>query len=55
MNYKIETYLNNLRNFEEKIEDYNDKFSKDVAMDIRTLENRMSEFIDRLGTVSDSL
>jgi len=49
VNYKIETYLNNLRNFEERIEDYNERFSKDIATDIRTLENRMSEFIDRAG------
>lgn len=51
MNTKIDGYLKTFKGLEERIEEKNDRFSEDIATDIRTLENRMSEFINRAGEV----
>ena len=35
--------------FEDKLSEYNEKFSQDIAADIKTLESRMNDFFKRSG------
>lgn len=45
INLKIERQNKKMRDFESKVEETQDKLAQDMAMDIKTLEGRMTEFL----------
>ena len=40
-----------MREFEEKIENYNQKLGQDLAIDIKTIETRTNDFIKKFDDV----
>ena len=51
VNQKMDLHFENLQKFEDKVEKYNEKLARDMAIDIKTLESRMSEFIKKIEEV----
>lgn len=49
MNQRADQQYSSLQVLEDKITEYNEKFSQDIATDIKTLESRMVDFIKRQG------
>ena len=55
LNQKMEKQFARVNEFEEKIESYNEKLSRDVAADIKTLESRVSDFTKKAEDVCTPL
>lgn len=49
LNAKFEEHNKKLKTFEAKTEEAHEKLTRDMAMDIRTLEGRMTDFLSRGG------